>query len=108
MPAFKAVAFVFASAGLVRLKEEGPEILVQCHLTIVPSGSEDELPSSSTLSTGSLTCWSDPAKAMGGLLLVVLQFSQESSGRQLLNSKAVKITDRTFRVECIDDRWLLF
>ena len=50
------------------LKEEGPEIFVQSHSLIVPSGSLELLPSSNTLSVGKVITWSGPAVTVGGLL----------------------------------------
>src|SRR6187399_1482069 len=60
------------------LKEAGPEIFVQSHSLIIPSGSLDVLPSSETLSVGKVITWSSPAIAMGGLL-VSLQRSHDFS-----------------------------
>ena len=64
--------------GLFIRKEAGPEIFVQNHTLIVPSGSLEFLPSSKTLSVGKVITWSDPAMEIGGLLFS-LQASQEIS-----------------------------
>ena len=78
MPTTNALTFVNESVGLMILKEAGPEIFVQSHSLIIPSGSLDVLPSSETLSVGKVITWSSPAIAMGGLL-VSLQRSHDFS-----------------------------
>src|SRR5678815_4843241 len=45
--------------------EAGPEICVQSHTIILPSGSLDKLPSSKRLSVGKVITWSGPAFEMG-------------------------------------------
>jgi hypothetical protein len=46
---------------------------------MLPSGSLELLPSSETLSIGKVITWSDPATAIGGLLLFVVQSSHDVS-----------------------------
>jgi len=55
------------SDDLIISREAGPEIFVQSHLVIVPSGSLELSPFNRTLSVGKVTTWSDPATAIGGL-----------------------------------------
>jgi hypothetical protein len=74
------------------LNEAGPEIFVQSHSLIVPSGSLDADPSNETLSVGKVITWSGPAMAVGGLFVVSVgeldvQFSHEYSFLQELNMK---------------------
>ena len=64
----QALTLVVESAGLMIVKEAGPEIFVQSHSLIFPSVSLDVLPSNKTLSAGKVSAWSGPAITIGGLL----------------------------------------
>ena len=80
---------------MVMLKEAGPEIFVQSHSLIVPSGSLVAEPSNKILSVGKVITWSGPAIAIGGLLYS-LQPSQDFSLLQKLKNKipAIKASNK--------------
>jgi hypothetical protein len=80
---------VCTAAGVAIVKDEGPEIFVQDHLVIVPSGSAEPLPSSETLFNGKVITWSTPATDIGGLL-VSAQFVQLISFWQLILNNTIK------------------
>ena len=62
-----AVIFVFLSDERSAIKKTGPEIFIQSHSLILPSGTLDDLPSNEMLSVGKVITWSGPATAIGGL-----------------------------------------
>jgi len=68
VPGRRFFTIVFAEARSIILKEAGPEIFVQSHSLIVPSGSLEAEPSNEILSVGKVITWSGPAMAIGCLL----------------------------------------
>ena len=72
MPVSRFFKAVLAEATFTVLKEAGPEIFVQSHSLIVPSGSLEAKPSNEMLSVGKVITWSGPATAVGGLLFSLL------------------------------------
>jgi len=69
---------VFDADELLIRKEAGPEIFVQSHSLIIPSGSLEAEPSKKMLSVGKVITWSGPTRATGGLLFS-LHLSQNFS-----------------------------
>ena len=89
---------VVESFGLIITKEAGPEIFVQSHSLIVPSGSLEAEPSNEILAVGKAITWSGPAIAIGGLLFS-LQPSQDFSFLQEIIIPAAKMNNaRTMNI----------
>jgi len=82
------------------VKESGPSIFFQSHLSIVPSGSEEEEPSNKILSVGNEINWSGPAAATGGLFPFIHP-SQECSFLQEKIIPPVMIS--SMKIRCLMD-----
>ena len=91
MPVERFFTIVFAAVLFTILQEAGPEIFVQSHSLIVPSGSLVALPSSNILSVGKVIALSEPARAVGGLGSSLLQ---EVKGAEIQVTKRQRICKR--------------
>ena len=82
----KFFIFGLTDDGVSIIKKPGPEIFVQLHWIIDPSGSLEAEPSNAMLSIKLIT-WSAPATAIGGFFPLI-QFAHGLSFLQALKIKA--------------------